>query len=156
MIRCSILSLLPQSSYFTSVMCRDKVTKALMPLVATILGLARFTIRFFSWLLCIYQGVCICFKIFPIGNEQIRLEIRPNPLRFLLNSISKLVETILRLDRDLLGRVPSVLKNLLGRVVSLTSLLGGESGKDVDLDLELVELGRSERRGSEEVGKSVY
>lgn len=54
----------------------------------------------------------------------------------------------------MLGRVPSVLKNLLGRVVSLTSLLGRESGKDVDLDLELVELGRSERRGSEEVGKS--
>lgn len=90
----------------------------------------------------------ICFKIFPIGNEQIRLEIRPNSLRFLLNSISKLVETILRLDRDLLGRVPSALKNFLGRVVSLTGLFGGKSGKNVDLDLELVELGRSERRGS--------
>lgn len=85
-----------------------------------------------------------------------RLEIRPNPLCLLLNGIGKLIETILRLDRDLLGRVPSALKNLFGRVVRLTSLLGGESGKNVNLDLELVELGRSERRGGEKVGKSVY
>lgn len=87
---------------------------------------------------------------------KIRLEIRPNPFCLLLNGIGKLIETILRLDRDLLGRVPSTLKNFFGRVVSLTSLLGGESGKNVNLDLELVELGRSERRGSKKVGKSVY
>lgn len=93
---------------------------------------------------------------FSLLEIKIRLEIRPNPLCLLLNSIGKLIETILRLDRDLLGRVPSALKNLFGRVVSLTSLLGGESGKNVNLDLELVELGRSERRGSEKVGKSVY
>lgn len=96
-----------------------------------------------------------CWNL-PTGNRQIRLEIRPNPLCLLLNGIGKLIETILRLDRDLLGRVPSTLKDLFGRVVSLTSLLGGESGKNVNLDLELVELGRSERRGSEKVGKSVY
>lgn len=67
-----------------------------------------------------------------------------------------MVEIIFCLDRDLFGRVLSVFKNFFGRVVSFISFLGGESGKDVDFDFEFVEFGRSERRGSEEVGKFVY
>jgi hypothetical protein len=35
-----------------------------------------------------------------------------------------------------------------GSVVSITSLLDGKRRKDIGLDLELVKLGRSKRRGS--------